>query len=57
VETYRKLGAPKPKVFDISKLTAAFHYFSSPSRTGKVAVSYENPESLIPVRPISGEGM
>jgi hypothetical protein len=55
VETYRKLGAPKPKVFDISKLTAAFHYFSSPSRTGKVAVSYENPESLIPVRPISGE--
>ena len=49
VETYRKLGSPKPQVFDISEITDAFHYFMAASRTGKVAVSYENPESLIPV--------
>ncbi|KUJ17704.1 polyketide synthase [Mollisia scopiformis] len=51
LETYRKLGGVKPKVFDVSELTAAFHYFSNSARTGKVAVSYENPESLIPLVP------
>ena len=39
------------KVFGIEDITQAFRYFSSPSRLGKIAVSFENPQAPFKVVP------
>ena len=51
VAWYRKLGVPPPTVFDSSELKSAFRSFSDGTRIGKIAVSFENPMSLIPCVP------
>lgn len=48
----RVIKAIEPRrVFDISEITQAFRFFAQPSRIGKVAVSMDNPGSMIEVRP------
>ncbi|KAK9777740.1 hypothetical protein SCAR479_05423 [Seiridium cardinale] len=37
--------------FDVSDITQAYRYFHSKDRVGKVMVSLENPQSLIPLSP------
>ncbi|RYP81174.1 hypothetical protein DL769_002122 [Monosporascus sp. CRB-8-3] len=37
------------KIFEVADITQAYRYFSSKDRVGKVVISLENPESLIPV--------
>ena len=39
------------KVFDASEIPQAFRHFSSKNRMGKIAVSFENDESLVNVSP------
>ncbi|PQE17058.1 polyketide synthase protein [Rutstroemia sp. NJR-2017a BBW] len=43
------------KVFDVSEVTDAFRYFSLKDRMGKIAVSFENPESRIKILPFKYE--
>uniref|UniRef100_A0A8H7NCH8 Carrier domain-containing protein n=1 Tax=Bionectria ochroleuca TaxID=29856 RepID=A0A8H7NCH8_BIOOC len=53
LELYRS-GQVKPvpiATFDISKISQAYRFFSGRNRIGKVVVSLENPQSLIPVMP------
>jgi len=46
----KKIKAVDPlKVFDVSEITQAYRYFGLGNRMGKVAVSLENDESVIPV--------
>ncbi|KAG9237170.1 reducing type I polyketide synthase 10 [Amylocarpus encephaloides] len=55
MELYRegKITAIDPlKVFDVSEVVQAFRYFALSTRVGKIAVSFENPNSQIPVVPI-----
>ncbi|KAI0971896.1 polyketide synthase-like protein [Xylaria arbuscula] len=40
------------RAFDISNIGDAYRYFSSNERIGKVVVTLENPESLIPFAPL-----
>lgn len=40
---------PPPQIFDISDVVKAFRAVSLSSRIGKIAVSLENPDSVIPV--------
>ncbi|KAM0804375.1 reducing type I polyketide synthase 10 [Usnea florida] len=40
---------PPPKVYDISEVVQAFRAVSLSSRIGKIAVSFENPDSLVSV--------
>jgi len=40
------------KVFDASEVVQAFRYFALATRVGKIAVSFKNPQSQIPVVPI-----
>jgi hypothetical protein len=50
MELYRagKIRAIEPmKTFDVSDVVQAFRYFGLFTRLGKVAVSFENPESQI----------
>jgi NAD(P)-dependent dehydrogenase (short-subunit alcohol dehydrogenase family) len=51
LEDYRAgLIDPGPvKTFDVSEITQAYRYFTSKDRMGKVVVSMENPQSLIPL--------
>ena len=39
------------KVFDVSDISNAFRYFSSKNRMGKIAISFENGDSLVRVLP------
>ncbi|KAL3484070.1 hypothetical protein BJX62DRAFT_244310 [Aspergillus germanicus] len=39
------------KTFDVSEIAQAYRYFSSKDRMGKVVISMENPQSLIPLAP------
>lgn len=39
------------EVFDLSDATQAFRYFSSRNRMGKVTINFENPASMLRVRP------
>ncbi|CAH0054704.1 unnamed protein product [Clonostachys solani] len=53
LELYRS-GQVKPvpiSTFDISKISQAYRFFSGRDRIGKVVISLENPQSLIPVMP------
>ena len=46
----RKIKAFDPlKVFDASQISQAFRHFSSKNRMGKIAVSFEDNESLVQV--------
>ncbi|RDW91779.1 polyketide synthase-nonribosomal peptide synthetase [Coleophoma crateriformis] len=48
----KKIRAVEPlKVFDISEITQAYRYFGLGNRMGKVSISLENGESLIPSLP------
>lgn len=48
-----KITAIDPlKVFDVSETIQAFRYFALSTRLGKIAVSFENPQSQIQVVPI-----
>ncbi|KAI3340056.1 putative polyketide synthase [Ustulina deusta] len=48
----RVIKAIEPRrVFDISEITQAFRFFAQPSRIGKVAVSMDNPGSMIELLP------
>lgn len=47
----KKIGQIRPRVFDISETTSAFRHFSNRTRMGKIAVSLENPQSVLQVRP------
>ncbi|KAI4289981.1 MAG: hypothetical protein L6R35_000743 [Caloplaca aegaea] len=40
------------RVFDSSEITQAFKYFSSKDRMGKIAISFEDKESLVKVLPL-----
>ena len=40
---------PAPKIFDVADIVSAFRTLSLSSRTGKVVVSLENPDSLVKV--------
>ena len=44
---YRRLGGPKPTVFDAKDISAAFRHFSNRTRIGKIVVSFEDPTSAI----------
>lgn len=49
----RKITKIEPlEVFDISDITLAFRRFASRDRMGKVAISLENPNSILRVRPL-----
>ena len=50
VEFYRTLGytANATTSFDVSDISSAFRYFANASRIGKVAITFDNPSSLIP---------
>ncbi|MCJ1246453.1 hypothetical protein MMC30_003660 [Trapelia coarctata] len=45
-------GIDTVKVFDLSETVQAFRYFGSGTRIGKVAVSFEDPQSQIQVIPV-----
>lgn len=50
----KKIKAVEPlKVFPISEITQAYRYFGLGNRIGKVAVSLEDAESIIPVSTLS----
>ena len=51
IDLFRRAKTPQPTVFDVSEIRAAFRHFSSGKRVGKVVVSYEDRDSLIPVLP------
>lgn len=38
------------KVFDAAEISQAFRHFSGKNRIGKIAVSFENDESMVKVR-------
>lgn len=38
------------KVFDATEISQAFRHFSGKNRMGKIAVSFENDESMVKVR-------
>jgi len=42
---------PPLKVFDVAEIAQAYRYFAGTSRVGKVVISLENPQSLVPVAP------
>jgi len=44
-----ELKPPPITTFSIADIAQAYHYFSSRDRIGKVVISLENPESIIPV--------
>ena len=39
------------RVFDASEISQAFRYFSTKNRMGKIAISFENDDSMINVSP------
>ena len=43
---------PPIKVFDVANIAQAYRYFAGTSRVGKVVISLENPQSLVPVAPV-----
>ena len=46
----KKIRAIEPlKVFDVSEITQAYRFFGLGNRIGKIAISLENKDSLIPV--------
>lgn len=46
----KKIKAVEPlEVFDVSDIAQAYRYFGNGSRIGKVAISLQNPESMVPV--------
>ncbi|KAJ0418285.1 hypothetical protein BJY00DRAFT_288259 [Aspergillus carlsbadensis] len=53
LEDYRAgLIDPGPvKTFDVSEIAQAYRYFSAKDRMGKVVISMEDPQSLIPLAP------
>ncbi|KAI9781322.1 MAG: Type I Iterative PKS [Peltula sp. TS41687] len=52
----RKIKPFSPlRVFDASEVSQAFRYFSSKNRMGKIAISFENGESVVPVLPLRFE--
>ncbi|THV53463.1 hypothetical protein BGAL_0050g00300 [Botrytis galanthina] len=58
LKLYREgqIQAIKPlRIFDVSEITDAFRHFASKDRMGKIAISFENPESLIKVVPFKHE--
>lgn len=53
LELYRAehIKPPPFKVFDVANIAQAYRYFADTSRVGKVVISLENPQSLVPVAP------
>jgi hypothetical protein len=51
LERYRagKLKKLPTTTFDVAEISQAYRYFSSKDRIGKVVVSLENPDRVIPV--------
>ncbi|KAI0867673.1 putative polyketide synthase [Hypoxylon argillaceum] len=51
IEWYRseRIRPRRVQVYDVSEITAAYRFFSSRDRIGKVVVSFENPQSQIRV--------
>jgi acyl transferase domain-containing protein/NADPH:quinone reductase-like Zn-dependent oxidoreductase/NADP-dependent 3-hydroxy acid dehydrogenase YdfG len=54
IELYRRLPQlestkTNTAVFDISQIGSAFRFFANASRTGKVALSFEDPSAVLPV--------
>jgi hypothetical protein len=46
----KKIKAIEPlKVFDVSEITQAYRFFGLGNRIGKIAISLENANTLIPV--------
>lgn len=44
--------APLPiKVFDVTQVSQAYRYFGTKDRVGKIVISLENPQALVPVAP------
>lgn len=53
LELYRAghIKAPPSKIFDVANIAQAYRYFAGTSRVGKVVISLENSQSLVPVAP------
>ncbi|KAI1660867.1 polyketide synthase [Daldinia decipiens] len=53
LQLYRagEIQALPMKVFDVSRVTQAYQYFSSRDRVGKVVISLEDPTARVPVAP------
>ena len=53
LELYRAghIKPPPSKIFDVANIAQAYRYFAGSSRVGKVVISLENPQSLVPVAP------
>lgn len=53
LELYRQghIKPPPSNVFDVANIAQAYRYFAGTSRVGKVVISLENPQSLVPVAP------
>ncbi|CAG8973482.1 hypothetical protein HYALB_00011077 [Hymenoscyphus albidus] len=48
----KKIRAVEPlKVFDVSEITQAYRYFGLGNRMGKIAISLENNDSMVPTLP------
>ncbi|KAI0856051.1 polyketide synthase-like protein [Xylaria cubensis] len=54
LQLYRKgeIKTGAIRAFDVSNIGEAYRYFSSKERIGKVVVTLDDPESLIPVAPV-----
>lgn len=46
----KKIRAVPIKIFDVSKITEAYRYFSGKNRMGKVVISVQDPMSVVRVR-------
>ena len=53
LELYRagKIQSPPIKVFDVTQLSQAYRFFANKDRVGKVVISMEDPQALVPVAP------
>lgn len=51
MDLYRagEIKPPPITTFDVADIVQAYRYFSTPDRVGKVVISFENDESLVPV--------
>ena len=41
IETFHRVSAPSPRIFNLGDVSAAFKFFANSTRIGKVAVSCE----------------
>ncbi|KAI1362869.1 polyketide synthase [Xylaria arbuscula] len=47
----KEINTLPTKKFDVSETANAYRYFSKKDRIGKIVISFENPDSIVPVSP------